>query len=128
MKTKIIEMYRPSQYKSWEEAHSMGGVYTVEVPEDTPDRTIDWLICTASACVSAYDIVIWRVRLPELTLFQKAFVRAYRDNVGSATPEQVDRFVRDPSNCPSNMDPTEYYKLLESHDMFEAGSKYDSRG
>jgi hypothetical protein len=121
MKTKIVEMYRESQYKSWEEAHNMGGVYSVEVPEDTPTNTIRELIYAASICKSADDPVAWRVKPVELIPFQQAFVRAYRDNVGVATPEQVDNFVREPSTRPCNMDSSEYYKLLEAHDMFVAG-------
>jgi hypothetical protein len=121
MKTKIIEMYRPSQYKSWEEAYDMGGVHRVHVPEDISDTTVMDLIIAVNGCMGGDDRLMWRVKPVELTPLQKAFVKAYRNNVGVATPEQVDKFVRDPSTCPCNMAHSEYYKLLEAHDMFIAG-------
>jgi hypothetical protein len=126
MKTKIIEMYRPSQYKSWEEANHMGGVYAAQVPEDTPYDTIAALVKGTRICMSADDLVAWRIKPVELTPFQQAFVRAYRDNVGVATPEQVEEFVRHPDANPRNMMDCEYYKLIEAHDMFLAGLNYFS--
>jgi hypothetical protein len=121
MKYKIIEMYRPSQYKDWAEATRMGGVYTVEVPEDTPDATVSALAYITSLCMSADDPVTWRYKPTELRALQVAFVDAYRNNVGVATSEQVDEFVRKPSKCPHNMTGSEHYKLLEAYDMFLAG-------
>ena len=128
MKTKIIEMYRPSQYKSWEEAHKMGGVYSVELPEDTPDRTIEWLIYAASNCMSANDPVTWRVRLPELTAFQKAFMKAYSEKVSDATPEQVETYLRNPNERPLGWTMSEYSRLNDHYHMFVAGwrSKYSN--
>jgi len=128
MKSKIIEMYRPSQYKSWEEANHMGGVYTVEVPENTNETTMTYVIAITSACMSADDPVSWRVKPAELTAFQKAFVDAYRNNVGVATSEQVEEFVRRPNALPHSMSESEYYKVLEAYDMFMAGRAAGARG
>jgi hypothetical protein len=127
MKTKIIEMYRPSQYKSWEVAHDTGGVYAAQVPEDTPYDTIAALVKGTRICMSADDLVAWRIKPVELTPFQKAFIKAYQDNVGVASAEQVEEFLRDPDANPRNMMDCEYYKLIEAYDMFVAGSQYDSR-
>ena len=121
MKTKIIEMYRPSQYKSWEEAAFMGGNYAAQVPEDTPDDTVGALIKVTNVCMSADDRVEWRYKPAELTTLQKAFIRAYRENVGVATSDQVDEFVRKHNAVPHNMGASEYCKLLEAYDMFMAG-------
>lgn len=119
--SKIIQMYRPSQYKDWAEAERSGGVYGVEVSQVLADHVIDNLISVTSKCMSADDPVSWRVKPAELTALQKAFVRAYRNNVGIATSEQVDEFVRNPSVVPHNMGASEYYKVLEAYDMFMAG-------
>ena len=122
MKSKTIEMYRPSQYANWEQARRSGGVYTVYVPEDTLDSTIKWVINVTSTCMSADDPVVWRVKPVELTALQKAFIHAYRENVGVATDKQVDEFVRNPSDSYMHtMSESEYYKLLEAYDMFMAG-------
>jgi hypothetical protein len=120
--SKIIQMYRPSQYSNWAEAERSGGVYSVEVSQVLADHVINNLISVTSECMSAEDLVVWRVKPAELTTLQKAFIRAYRDNVGVATSEQVDEFVRKHWNAvPHNMDASEYYKLLEAYDMFMAG-------
>jgi hypothetical protein len=122
MKAKIIEMYRPSQYKSWEEAHDMGGVHRAHVPEGTSDTTVMDLIITVNNCMGGDDRLMWRYKPAELTALQKAFIAAYRNNVGVATPEQVEVFVRHPSNSHlHSMSESEYYKLLEAYDMFMAG-------
>jgi hypothetical protein len=119
--SKIIEMYRPSQYKSWEEAERMGGVHRVHVPENTSDTTVMDLIITANNCMSADDPVTWRYKPAALTPLQNRFVLAYRGNVGIATSEQVEEFVRKPDVVPHNMTASEHYKLLEAYDMFMAG-------
>jgi len=121
MKSKIVEMYRPSQYKSWEEAYDMGGVHRAHVPENTSDTTVTDLIITVNNCMGGDDRLMWRYKPAELTALQKAFVKAYRDNVGVTTSKQVDEFVRNPSVVPHTMDASEYYELLEAYDMFMAG-------
>ena len=62
MKSKIVEMYRPSQYKSWEEAHNMGGVHRVHVPVDTSDTTVTDLIITVNNCMGGDDRLMWRYK------------------------------------------------------------------
>jgi hypothetical protein len=62
MKTKIIEMYRPSQYKSWEEAYDMGGVHRAHVPENTSDTTVTDLIITVNNCMGGDDRLMWRYK------------------------------------------------------------------
>lgn len=62
MKTKIIEMYRPTQYKSWEEARNMGGIYQVDVPENTDDTTVRDLIRVTNDCMGGDDRLMWRVK------------------------------------------------------------------
>jgi hypothetical protein len=119
--SKIIEMYRPSQYKSWEEAERMGGVHRVHVPVDTSDTTVRDLIIVTNDCMGGDDRLMWRYKPAALTPLQKAFVLAYRGNVGSATCEEVDEFVRNPNAAPHSMMDCEYYKLLEAYDMFRAG-------
>jgi hypothetical protein len=119
--SKIIQMYRPSQYSNWAEAERSGGVYGVEVPQDTPDEAIRQLIHATSNCMSGNDPVVWRYKPAKLTALQEAFVRAYRENVGVATSEQVDEFVRKPSNCPTGMMDCEWHTLHEAYDMFMAG-------
>ena len=121
MKSKIVEMYRPSQYKSWEEAYDMGGVHRAHVPENTSDTTVTDLIITVNNCMGGDDRLMWRYKPAELTPLQKAFVNAYRNNVGVTTSEQVEEFVRRPNALPHNMAASEYYELLEAYDMFMAG-------
>jgi hypothetical protein len=121
MKTKIIEMYRPSQYKSWEEAYDMDGVHRAHVPENISDTTVMDLIITVNSCMGGDDRLMWRYKPAALTPLQKDFVKAYRDNVGSATCEQVEEFVRNPFVMPHTMTASEYCKLLEAYDMFMAG-------
>ena len=121
MKTKIIEMYRPSQYDNWEQARRSGGTYQATVAEDMSLVYIANIINATSDCMSADDRVHWRIKPVELTALQKAFIRAYRENVGAATCEEVDEFVRKPDVVPHSMMDCEYYKLHEAYDMFMAG-------
>ena len=122
MKTKIIEMYRPSQYDNWEQARRSGGTYQATVAEDMSLVYIANIINATTDCMSAADRVVWRVKPVELTGLQKAFIAAYRNNVGVATSEQVEEFVRDPSNSYlHSMSESEYCKVLEAYDMFIAG-------
>lgn len=62
MKTKIIQMYRPSQYKSWDEAQRMGGIHRVDVPEDTNVTTVRDLIMVVNDCMGGDDRLMWRVK------------------------------------------------------------------
>jgi len=62
MKSKIVEMYRPSQYKSWEEAYDMGGVHRAHVPENTSDTTVTDLIITVNNCMGGDDRLMWRYK------------------------------------------------------------------
>lgn len=124
MKTKIIEMYRLSQYKSWYKAQSMGGIYRVEVPEDTLDNTIRALINVTNICMNADDPVTWRVKPTELTALQKAFIKAYHENAGEATPEQVEQYLR---GSVKGMTTTEMFRLHDHYRMFVAGTEYDTR-
>jgi hypothetical protein len=124
MKTKIVEMHRHSQYKSWEEAHNMGGVYVAQVPEDTPYDTIAALVKGTRICMSADDPVVWRVKPVELTPFQKAFIKAYHVHVAEATSEQVEQYLR---GTPKGMTSTEIFRLHDYHQMFEAGLNYSSK-
>jgi len=62
--SKIIQMYRPSQYSNWAEAERSGGVYGVEVPENIHDEVMDDLIKTASVCMTgdSDDWPVWRYK------------------------------------------------------------------
>jgi hypothetical protein len=124
MKSKTVEMYRPSQYKSWEQASRSGGVYTVYVPEDTLDSTIKWVINVTSTCMSADDPVVWRVKPVELTALQKSFMQAYSSTVNDVDQEVVEKYLRDPSTKPDELIPTQWYHLHDHYLMFVAGYNY----
>jgi hypothetical protein len=127
MKTKIIEMYRPSQYKSWEEANHMGGVYTVAVPEGTSDTTVRDLIIVTNDCMGGDDRLMWRFKPvePEFSAFQRAFIEAYKIEVGNVYPEQIEECLRSEGRCPEGMTSMEYNRLHEYYRMFFQGSLYD---
>jgi hypothetical protein len=129
MNNKIVEMYRPSQYKSWEEAHDMGGIHRVDVPQGTSDTTVRDLIAVTNDCMGGDDRLMWRFKPvePEFDAFQRAFIEAYEGEVGNVYPEQIEEYLRE-EGCPEGMTSMEYNRLHEYYRMFEAGSKYDSRG
>ncbi len=126
MKTKIIEMYRPSQYKSWEEAHDMGGIHRAHVPEGTSDTTVRDLIITVNDCMGGDDRLMWRVKPvePEFNAFQRAFIEAYKGEVGNVYPEQIEECLRE-GGRPEGMTSMEYNRLQEYYRMFFLGSLYN---
>lgn len=119
--SKIVQMYRPSQYSNWAEAERSGGVYGVEVPEGIDRTVLDHVIWVTCECMSGNDPVVWRYKPAKLTALQEAFVDAYRSNVNLVSDEHLNEFVRSPDEYPHNMANDSYFRLYEAYDMFMAG-------
>ena len=114
----IVEMYRPSQYKSWGEARELGGVHYTIAKNNAEVDSVRRAVYNTARCIGGEDDI--RTRVAEGLPFGLAeFYAAFDSSFGYNIPLcQVCDAILNDNNC------SEYTAIRDAWNMWWMAVEY----